>query len=461
MTVSYSSSCATSRGFGCFLKLLLKWKGSIYKLIWCELLLYIGIYYAFMFLYWNVMDNELKIFLKNMSSYCGNYISLIPMSFVLGFYVDKVMTRWWEQYQCIPYPDNLAILVAASIKGEDNKSRAYRRSIVRYATLSFTMTTSMISPKVKKRFPTLEHFLVAGLLTNEEKKLIEELDSEYPSYFKYWLPISWAANLITQARHEGYIQQDECVDKILEELNTFRGKLGALLDYDWICIPLVYTQTVTIAVYTYFLMSIISNLHIPNGKYETAAVPVVPLLEYIFYMGWLKVAETLTNPFGEDDDDFEVVWLTDRHLQVSYILVDKIHNKTPKLVKDIFWDNVVPDMLPHTKASKNYCFEYPQSSTDKLLLRNSQQEILSDDALIADIFDNPKPNRHFSKNSTKLQSVSFGALMNNSVDSEQEVQNEESEYDQSCDEKFDKLIKERQNHRKRRQQEQSKLFIKE
>lgn len=44
--------------------------------------------------------------------------------------------------------------------------------------------------------------------------------------------------------------------------------------------------------------------------------PIFTTLEFFFYMGWLKVAESLINPFGEDDDDFEVNWLIDRDLQV-------------------------------------------------------------------------------------------------------------------------------------------------
>ena len=46
-------------------------------------------------------------------------------------------------------------------------------------------------------------------------------------------------------------------------------------------------------------------------------IPLFGILKFIFYFGWLNVAETLINPFGEDDEDFDVNYLINRNLQLA------------------------------------------------------------------------------------------------------------------------------------------------
>ena len=72
------------------------------------------------------------------------------------------------------------------------------------------------------------------------------------------LPIVWAASIITRARKEGRIRDDFAVKTIIDELNKFRGQCGLLISYDTISIPLVYTQVVTIAVYSYFITGLVN-----------------------------------------------------------------------------------------------------------------------------------------------------------------------------------------------------------
>lgn len=72
------------------------------------------------------------------------------------------------------------------------------------------------------------------------------------------------------------------------------------------------------AVYSYFLTTVVGHQWV-EGKVDNKFdlyFPIFTTLQFFFYMGWLKVAETLINPFGDDDDDFEINWMVDRNLQV-------------------------------------------------------------------------------------------------------------------------------------------------
>ncbi|CAH0721683.1 unnamed protein product, partial [Brenthis ino] len=387
MTVTYTGEVATCRGFGTFLKVLNRWRGSIYKLIWLDLLVFLLLYYILNLVYRLLLNEESKRTFEGVVNYCSFHGNVIPLSFVLGFYVSVVMNRWWNQYTTIPWPDSIAVFVSASIHGQDERGRLMRRTIVRYVCLCLTMVLTMISPRVKKRFPTLDNLVEAGLLLDNEKTILENLNDKFPKPSKHWLPIVWATSIVTRARKEGRIRDDFAVKTIIDELNKFRGQAGLLLSYDTISVPLVYTQVVTIAVYSYFITSALGSQWIDNKLQSHSSsvyisnidlyFPIFTTLEFFFYMGWLKVAESLINPFGEDDDDFEVNWIVDRDLQVSYMIVDEMHHEHPELIKDQYWDEVFPSELPYTIATENQREEHPEPSTARVAVPPRQRSMVT------------------------------------------------------------------------------------
>ncbi|XP_011185829.1 bestrophin homolog 22 isoform X1 [Zeugodacus cucurbitae] len=373
MTVTYTAEVATCRGFGCFLKLLRRWRGSIYKLVWLDLIAFLFLYYLLSIVYRFCLDEYQKKIFEGVAKYCYSYSDLIPLSFVLGFYVSIVMTRWWNQYTSIPWPDPIAVFVSSNVHGQDERGRVMRRTIMRYVCLCLTMVLINVSPRVKKRFPDLTHLVDAGLLNDNEKAIIESMNKGFPRHSKHWLPIVWAASIITRARKEGRIRDDFAVKTIIDELNKFRGQCGLLISYDTISVPLVYTQVVTLAVYSFFLCSVMGQQWTEDKQaFQKIDIyfPVFTTLQFFFYMGWLKVAESLINPFGEDDDDFEVNWMVDRNLQVSYLIVDEMHHDHPELIKDQYWDEVFPNELPYTVASERFREEHPEPSTAKIEVSN-------------------------------------------------------------------------------------------
>jgi len=42
---------------------------------------------------------------EHIAIYCERFTNLIPLSFVLGFYVAVVVGRWWNQFINIPWHD--------------------------------------------------------------------------------------------------------------------------------------------------------------------------------------------------------------------------------------------------------------------------------------------------------------------------------------------------------------------
>ncbi|XP_061721620.1 bestrophin-2 isoform X2 [Cydia pomonella] len=258
-----------------------------------------------------------------------------------------------------------------------------RRNIVRYAILAYVITLQRVSLRVKRRFPTWQHVVDSGLMLESERKVFEKMDGKSPMS-KYWMPLVWATNIINRARKEGLITSDHIVQTLLVELSDIRRRLGALIGYDTVCVPLVYTQVVTLALYTYFVAALMGRQLVPPAHGSTSQYhpdvyfPLFTALQFCFYVGWLKVAEVLINPFGEDDDDIELNWLIDRHIKAAYMIVDEMHEEHPELLKDQYWEEVVPKDLPYTVASEHYRRHEPPCSAD-------HYKVKAEDAVYANV----------------------------------------------------------------------------
>uniref|UniRef100_A0A8C8WXR4 Bestrophin n=1 Tax=Panthera leo TaxID=9689 RepID=A0A8C8WXR4_PANLE len=354
MTVTYSSQVANAR-LGSFSRLLLCWRGSIYKLIYGEFLIFLLSYYIIRFIYRMALTEEQQVMFEKLTLYCDSYIQLIPISFVLGFYVTLVVTRWWNQYENLPWPDRLMNLVSGLVEGKDEQGRLLRRTLIRYANLGNVLILRSVSAAVYKRFPSSQHLVKAGFMTPAERKHLEKLSLPHNTF---WVPWVWFANLSMKAWIGGRIRDPVLLQSLLNEMNVLRTQCGLLFAYDWISIPLVYTQVVTVAVYSFFLACLIGRQFLNPAKAYPGheldlVVPVFTFLQFFFYAGWLKVAEQLINPFGEDDDDFETNWIVDRSLQVSLLAVDEMHQDLPPMERDMYWNDPEPQP-PYTAASAQY-----------------------------------------------------------------------------------------------------------
>ena len=106
-------------------------------------------------------DHNFRLF-ESVVKYFDAFLNMIPLSFVLGFYVSYVASRWWQQFLAIPWPDKSFHTIACYIPGYDEESRILRRSLLRWMNVALILVLRSISSAVKQRFPTLEHVVEAG-----------------------------------------------------------------------------------------------------------------------------------------------------------------------------------------------------------------------------------------------------------------------------------------------------------
>ncbi|CAJ0603933.1 unnamed protein product [Cylicocyclus nassatus] len=402
MTVSYNLDVSSVTAFS-FVKVLFRWRGSIWKQIVVELVLWLCGYYAVLLTYRLVLDENAKRNFERIAAHCDERLKYIPLTFMLGFFVTAIIDRWRNIFQNMGWIENLALTVATLLKGKTLKATLWRRAIIRYTVLSQVLVLRDVSMRVRRRFPNMESLVVAGFLHENELRDLENINLVYN---KYWAPVNWSLTVVMQAFKEGCIETLAGAVTLLNEIKNFRTNMARICNYDWVPIPIAYPQVVFLAVRVYFIICLVSRQFIIgnnaiNKSVIDLYVPFMTVLEFIFFIGWMKVAEALLNPLGEDDDDFECNFLIDKNIATGMAIVDNTYGVCPQLMQDQFTD---PNFQPI------YSEESHKKGTDGALQGSAEGIELakSDHVEMVAVSRSPSLSRKKPSLTRKIRAVALG-----------------------------------------------------
>ncbi|GMS96059.1 hypothetical protein PENTCL1PPCAC_18234, partial [Pristionchus entomophagus] len=413
MTVSYALDVSRNSWFNAF-KILFRWRGSIWRLIWKELFLWLFTYYAVMIFYrseWILTPDGQRVF-ERLAHHIGKRIDWIPLTFILAFFVNIVFSRWTRIIDNMGYIENSALTVAMTVRGAEENDIVSRRAMVRYLCLAQVLVFRDISVKVRRRFPNLDSIVQAGYLEEDEKILFETVDSEqHPN--KYWLPINWACSLAFRLRDTNNVKSEPALMQILVEFKNFRTNLQTLCNFDWVPVPVAYPQVVYFAVTIYFLLALVGRQFIIGNEAENKAVldivfPFMTVLQFVFYVGWMKVAESLLNPMGEDDDHFECNSLIDKNISTALAIVDDTFDQVPNLKMDRFKNQKDPLYAENSVPKGPHGPQFTGSAAHLVTFTKSRR---SESLAAIDNYDS-------KKNSIPTKETGFSATINGRLPTE-------------------------------------------
>jgi len=391
--------------------ILLRWRSSLWKLVWLQLLIYTSIYLSISIIYRFAFPTDLAIKFEKLILWVRTVSQQLPLTFLLGFYVSLVVKRWWEQYVKLPWPDEVATYLKVAITknpkkkeseamekddDEDDHSLRIRHTIIRYCLLSYVLCLRRISSLVRLHYPDMDHLVTTGLVRKDEAARIgdeEEEEMQRHGGSNWWLPIKWSIDIIRKAQIDGRFENPPSYSGLVGKVCDFRRGLTQVASYGHVTIPLVYTQVVHLAVYIHFGVRLVGDQWIVWRKEGDEEVdlyyPIFLTFKFLFFFGWLNVAQTLYNPFGCDDEDFELIDLINRHIKVAATIIDE-GNDFPEVKDDVFWN--APKGVDHDE--------------DKEFVSNHGEGMLMENKSIAEMVVDERQGGNWKKSSFASRSES-------------------------------------------------------
>lgn len=299
---------------------MFQWNESCIKLIWKQLLVYVLIYALMGVIYNYGLTKEAQESFNDFSTYLSQQVTTLPMMLVMGFFTSTALSRWYGTANMIPGTNRIIKTFIESVKEDVPEGRTTIDHYIRYVLLFWLLNLRLICEPLRKRYPTLRSIQrKTGLIFDNERIRLEEHEKQREG--KRTVPLvvfDWLNALLKGALQKKVIDTPEYWRNVEAVQNLKKGG-GNLIKFATQNTPNVLIQTVTIAVYCYGLVTMLGHQIGLAGKNSAISVffsyfPFPYGLSFFFFYIWLKVGRIATDPFGDDEEDIDVIKMFEDHV---------------------------------------------------------------------------------------------------------------------------------------------------
>lgn len=291
------------------MKNLLTWHATIF-----ELVLQRPEFYGY--IVWNLLCTTICIFAIEpdmIDSFNWDAASIMQyvMTFFVTFYNDKCFERYQTLYPaCQDFMDNVVNLVQEMNVSLPWRDLHYHRIAVTKYLLAIVQEYFMIVCGGKLQAKSWDEFVLKGLLTKEECKMLEQ----FPGGESTFVLTSWVMFILRDALVQDCMWRSKPGYKDWmpqQTVHIFNRHQSYIIEMQKACHKIGYTMANPIPFAYYHLMNVILIFNIGLTATFTALfrsyMSVFPFaIGLLVYMGMREISCALADPFGRDSIDFPI-----------------------------------------------------------------------------------------------------------------------------------------------------------
>ncbi|XP_057370446.1 bestrophin-4-like isoform X2 [Daphnia carinata] len=311
---------------GSFKSVLLRWRRSVYQLIWKHLFIYALTYILLSILYQFILNEDGKKNFRVLAEHCSGYSRSINLMIMLGFFTSTTMQRLFNMQITIPGTAKSITMFILSLKPGLPEGPIIIEKYARWQVLTWVLTFRLVCKPLRAIYPDLMSLQNAGLLTHEERKVMENPELTSNTTPHPLIVVDWMLLLLKETFLKSRYFSEINHLKNVEIIMAFKKSCGNTIKFATQNISPALIQAVILAVYGFGCITLMarnfSKEDAPISDAVVAYIPLMPGLQFFVYFAWLCFGRAAVDPFGDDEDDINVKQLVQSHIEDSMRLRD-------------------------------------------------------------------------------------------------------------------------------------------